>query len=68
MTPNDVDYIATVLAELIKLAEQDEGRQSDASMLTYLMSLAHAEADDLRWRSTAAGEKSDRYALGAAFG
>ena len=40
-----VDYIAKVLADLIKLAQQDRDR---TAMLVYLLTMALAEVDDLK--------------------
>lgn len=47
MSDNRVAYIAKVLAELVKIAEEEQSESSRLSMLIYLLSLALAETDDL---------------------
>lgn len=48
MQPKNIDYIARALAELIKLAEEETAESSRSAMLIYLLSMAMAEADDLK--------------------
>ncbi|MDR6759233.1 hypothetical protein J2Y48_004549 [Mycoplana sp. BE70] len=48
MQPKNIDHIARTLAELIKLAEEETKESSRSAMLVYLLSLAMAEADDLK--------------------